>query len=431
MSKTTTHITGTILSLLAFAIQVNTNDAFTAVSTTPRQQLHQPLSLLLLQQQQHFRKQSSFHDNQVRFPIGLYASNIEDSTVSSSSTSSSSSSTVSTATTSIVVDEDDNEINRLRNMAAKLRAEAAQLEAQKSEALANAAAIAFQKFDINQDGLISLEELKVGLEKALKIQDLSDARVQKLMSDFDKTGDNQLDMNEFVTIEQFRNRLDALVREEKLQAKQAADEAKQQEMVVKLIQAQLEMINDKPPTVSDKILSILPYLFPLLDGLQFARFLVLENPDNIFANLIAITYGLYRAIPFGGFIAFFALNFLSGNPRINRLIRFNMQQAIFVDIALFFPGLIAAVYSLIGQGLGFELPLSITEIGTDAIFAVLLVTIAYATISSLLGITPDKIPFLSQAVNDRMPTTDMFDEQGRFNPRRGMDQKDEPNDEKK
>jgi Chloroplast import apparatus Tic20-like/EF-hand domain pair len=330
------------------------------------------------------------------------------------------------------VEDDENEIERLRSMAAKLRAEAAQLEAQQRQAVADAAAAAFQKFDTNQDGQISIEELKAGLEKTFKME-LPEKRVQKLLEDFDKTGDNVLDANEFVTIEQFRNRLDALVREEKLAAKQAQEEAKQQETAMKLIQAQLEMINDQPPTASDKILSVLPYLFPLLDGLQFARFLVIENPDNIFASLIAITYGLYRAIPFGGFIAFFALNFLAGNPRINRLIRFNMQQAIFVDIALFFPGLLAALYSLIAQGFGTTLPLSVTEIGTDAIFGVLLITIAYASISSLLGITPDKIPVISKAVNDRMPTIDMFDEQGRFNPRRRLnDETDEKqNDEKK
>lgn len=330
------------------------------------------------------------------------------------------------------VEDDENEIDRLRSMAAKLRAEAAQLEAQQRQAVADAAAAAFQKFDTNQDGQISIEELKAGLEKTFKME-LPEKRVQKLLEDFDKTGDNVLDANEFVTIEQFRNRLDALVREEKLAAKQALDDAKQQEMAMKLIQAQLEMINDQPPTASDKILSVLPYLFPLLDGLQFARFLVIENPDNIFASLIAITYGLYRAIPFGGFIAFFALNFLAGNPRINRLIRFNMQQAIFVDIALFFPGLLAALYSLIAQGFGAALPLSVTEIGTDAIFGLLLITIAYASVSSLLGITPDKIPLISKAVNDRMPTIDMFDEQGRFNPRRRLnDENDEKqNDEKK
>ena len=71
-------------------------------------------------------------------------------------------------------EEDDNaqdsEIERLRAQAAKLRAEAASLEADKANQLAEAAEKAFQKFDINSDGEVSLSELKTGLEKELKVR---------------------------------------------------------------------------------------------------------------------------------------------------------------------------------------------------------------------------------------------------------------------
>ena len=69
------------------------------------------------------------------------------------------------------VDDDaqDNEIERLKQMAAKLRSEAASLEAEKAQQLADAAEKAFQKFDINSDGEVSLSELKTGLEKELKV----------------------------------------------------------------------------------------------------------------------------------------------------------------------------------------------------------------------------------------------------------------------
>ena len=58
-------------------------------------------------------------------------------------------------------------------MAAKLRAEAASLEADKANQLAEAAEKAFRKFDVNSDGDVSLGELKAGLEKAFKVREMS------------------------------------------------------------------------------------------------------------------------------------------------------------------------------------------------------------------------------------------------------------------
>ena len=321
-------------------------------------------------------------------------------------------------------DSVDNEVERLRSMAAKLRAEASALEAQKAQEIADATERAFRKFDKDQDGSVTFEELKAGLEKVLKTE-LKEERVKKLMEEFDASGDGALQLSEFVGVEKFRNRLESLVRDEQSAAKDAIKKAKVEAEAAALTQARMELLNDKAPTTSDKIISVIPYLLPLLDGLQFGRFL-LEGQDNPAVAVLAILYTIYRSIPFSGFVAFLALSVLSGNLSINRQIRFNMQQAIYLDIALFIPGLVASLNGLVLGGLGVQIPQAVSQIGSDAVFVTLLVAIGYSVASSLLGITPDKIPFVSDAANRRMPTIDMFDAQGKFiGPTRNDDNKDD------
>lgn len=312
------------------------------------------------------------------------------------------------------------EIERLRSMAAQLRAEAAQLELSQAEELAMKAQKLFDEFDTNKDGKISMEELKVGLERELETK-LPEDRIASLMKSFDDSGDGALQIEEFVTISTFRNKLGALAEEEKKMATEASKLAAEEEEKARLEAMKMEMLNEAPPTNTDKVLSILPYLFPLMDGLQYGRFLILDiektSGDNPALLALAALYTLYRSIPFSGFIAFFAINFLSSNTRINRLVRFNLQQSIFVDLALFFPGLLSGVAAVLLSTAGVSVPDNFGELSADAVFYVLLATLLYCIVSSLLGITPDKIPFISQAVTDRMPTTDWFDESGRYIPR--------------
>lgn len=294
--------------------------------------------------------------------------------------------------------DDEDEVQRLQTMAAKLRQEAASLEAQQQQERAQAAEKAFQKFDTNGDGQVSLEELKAALEKTFKM-DLPEDRVERLMQDFDKNGDGVLQPEEFVGVDQFRNRLEQLASEERKKALDAQRAAQKEAEVSEMLESALETINDRPPTGTDKLVSVLPYLFPLLDGLNYGRFLLDGSDSNPVVIALAVLYTLYRAIPASGFICFIALSALGNNLSINRLVRFNIRQAILLDIALITPGFFGAILAVMGV----TPPPVVTALGCDAAFLTMLAVIAYATVSNLVGATPDKVPLISEAVTMQMP----------------------------
>jgi len=276
-----------------------------------------------------------------------------------------------------------------------------------------------------------LDELKTALERIFKME-IADERVELLMKDLDKSGDNKLQIDEMVSVDKIRNRLEYLAQDEKRKTNAAIRSTAKSAKVSELIESQLALINDRPPTGTNKALSVVPYLFPLMDGLLFGQFL-LQDANNPVFGVVAAIYTLYRSIPFSGVLTFFALSAGSNNLSLNRLVRYNMQQAIYLDFALFIPGIVGAITAAISSGLfGFQLPPGIAEIGSDAVFLTLSATLAYSTVSSLLGVEPDKIPLISDAVNKRLPSIDisMFDSEGRFAPPQ-LKMKEEDDDKEK
>merc|ERR1711966_143567 len=197
--------------------------------------------------------------------------------------------------------------------------------------------------------------------------DVPEDRVRRLMDDLDASGDGRLQPDEFICIGQFRNRLEAMADAERRQEMEARRAAQKEAEIAQLVESQLELINDKPPSGTDRIVSVLPYLLPLMDGLSYGKF------------------------------------FLAGHAA-NPLVRFNAQQAIYLDVALFLPGLVATLAGAASAGLGVAIPPGLGELGSAAVFAPLAVAVGYSAVSSLLGATPDKIPFLSEAVDRRVPS---------------------------
>ena len=72
----------------------------------------------------------------------------------------------------------------------------------------------FERFDTNKDGKVSLIELKIGLEKELsgeyyEYSTISLHTIERLMYDYDKSGDEALQRYEFVSVDTFSDRLDS------------------------------------------------------------------------------------------------------------------------------------------------------------------------------------------------------------------------------
>jgi len=147
-----------------------------------------------------------------------------------------------------------------------------------------------------------------------------------------------------------------------------------------------------------RLLSVLAYLLPLLDGLQFGRPLVQFVPAlmPIFAFL-AVPNAVLDAIPFGQLIVFFAMSIASSNKELPRLLRLNLQQGIYLDIALFLPSITFQLFGLISGGGGKVPP----EIGIG-VFVLLVLAIAYSVVTTLLGQDPDGVPGISKMAKDRV-----------------------------
>ena len=99
------------------------------------------------------------------------------------------------------------------------------------------------------------------------------------------------------------------------------------------------------------------------------------------------------------------LQFLGGNPGINRLLRFlacNRRSTL--TLPIFFPGLLTGSHW--DGGAGVQIPEVVTQLSTDAKFITLL---WYGSVSFILGIEPNKLSFISQVVENTMSTLDMFD----------------------
>lgn len=310
------------------------------------------------------------------------------------------------------VESTNERLAKMNAVAAKLRAEALELELEQQAELNQKLAATFSKLDINKDGSLSVQELKEALSVQLRLS-VSDELAQKVLQKFDTSGDGAIQLDEFKGMDAFKMMFERIINEEKMSEMEITKKANLAQKEAKLANEKIlkisELVNSSPPTFGDKLVSLLPYILPLCDVLPYSKDFIISNQlenDNIILNFASAFYLLYRSIPFSGLIAFFVLNLLTNNLKVNRLIRFNIQQAIIIDINLFFPAIISSIAEYISTQGNFAIPAQVGDTCSTFIFLATSSAIIYSVISSLVGILPDKIPFVSATVSQRVPSTE-------------------------
>ena len=142
-----------------------------------------------------------------------------------------------------------------------------------------------------------------------------------------------------------------------------------------------------------RLLGLLAYLLPWSDALSFGRELYNLFPWISYLALPATPVLLLeRSIPFGGFLLFLVLFLVVvRNPNVPYYLRFNVLQAILLDILLVVLALASNVFlSPLGNSL-------MIRTLNNTVFIGALVLVLYASIQCIRGKEAD-LPTLSDAV---------------------------------
>ena len=137
------------------------------------------------------------------------------------------------------------------------------------------------------------------------------------------------------------------------------------------------------------------YLLPLSDVLPFGQYVFTDFPllGLVLVGPFAPFVAILNAIPFGSFIVFLGLSSASRNPELPRFVRFSMQQAVLLDIALIFPQLFQQLFG----ALTVKFPEALVEPASSFVFFFITVSIVYSCGSNALGKPPNQIPVISAA----------------------------------
>lgn len=282
----------------------------------------------------------------------------------------------------------------------------------------------FDDCDLDRSGGLDKEELRQCMQAhfGVKLDEDSTAYIFKV---FDSNGSGELELHEFngqaiaATIQQHMREKEAQTLWKQEQKASAEASSKETEASSKPVRTWENVLaeGNQDDTVLVRLACVLAYLLPLCDGILFGLPIVRMAPWQLlqlFMPFLAILK-FVDDIPLGVLIWFFTMSQLSRNVRTPGLMRFNMRQAIRLDIRIclfrflldlaypFFQSLLPLSEETINQGMIQEEPtlvatvlISLGRILATFAFMLLMAIISFGVACSITGDVPRGIPFISE-----------------------------------
>mmetsp|Transcript_24490 Transcript_24490/g.79041 ORF Transcript_24490/g.79041 Transcript_24490/m.79041 type:complete len:228 (+) Transcript_24490:2044-2727(+) len=162
--------------------------------------------------------------------------------------------------------------------------------------------------------------------------------------------------------------------------------------VVARAQCRVQMMAGQP-SAAERVFATLPYFLPFVDGFSYGIYVFNNVPGGVeFASLVLPLVIAFNSLPFAGIVTFIGLSlFTRSSSGLPRFVRFNIQQALILDILLIIPSVFS---SLPGSE---NLPSFITIAGSNFVFYVMALVVSYALVSNAQGKLPDQVPVISEA----------------------------------
>ncbi|KAG2488538.1 hypothetical protein HYH03_012857 [Edaphochlamys debaryana] len=156
------------------------------------------------------------------------------------------------------------------------------------------------------------------------------------------------------------------------------------------------LFDKKGDDIGDRVAAALPFLLPLLDGLPYAKFIMVQYPfvARAFAPLAPLMY-IYHAFPFAPFLIFLAVyTGIVNNQAFPRYVRYHAMQAVLLDVLLIIPNVV--LNDVWKAPVGDDLGLQAYILVYNFLFLFVATSAAYGMGSSLVGITA-RLPLVADA----------------------------------